>query len=106
MHSGAVAYGCRSLAQLVSLCAFCEELEEVIRSAKRSITSSFLLLVVMPGATRDVLLLVAMPFVTSSFLFYQAIQSPKSREERFFTLSCPFVSSRDGHVHRQPLAHG
>ena len=32
------------------------------------ITSSFLLLVVMPGATSSILLLVAMPFVASSFL--------------------------------------
>ena len=30
------------------------------------VTSSFLLLVVMPGATSSFLLLVAMPFVTSS----------------------------------------
>ena len=33
------------------------------------VTSSFVFLVVRPGATSSALLLVAMPFVTSSFLF-------------------------------------
>ena len=55
--------------------------------------SSFLLLVVMPGATTSFLLLVAMPFVPSRILFLLNLDALKSLGHRLraFFVVCVFV---------------
>ena len=53
------------------------------------VPSSFLLLVVMPGATSSVLLLIAMPFVPSSFLLL--VVMPGATSSVLLLIAMPFV---------------